>query len=141
VFIDMGISNDSTSDDFKAQEFAIFDRLSMLKKLSNLQISRNVAGPVGPTGMRALRLQVSSGLTRLGTLRQLEELTFIPGQQMEEEDVEWILKSFPRLRTMSFYMHSSYDRNERLLMTMKAWGKSEVVRPKIISGSSDRLKR
>ncbi|KAF9122148.1 hypothetical protein BGW39_009989 [Mortierella sp. 14UC] len=141
VFIDMGVSNDVTSDKFKAYELAVFERLSMLKELSVLQISRNVAGPIRPAGMRALRLKMSSGLTRLGTLRQLEELTFIPGQQMEEEDVEWILKSFPHLRKMSFYMHSNYDRNEQLFKTMKAWGKSEVVQPKLHSISSDPSKR
>ncbi|KAG0274965.1 hypothetical protein BGZ95_009305, partial [Linnemannia exigua] len=140
VFIDMDVTKDVTSAEFKAQELAVFDRLSMLKELSVLQISRNIAGPVQSTGMRALRLKVSAGLTRMGSLRQLEELSFIPGQQMEEEDVEWILKSFPRLKIMSFYMNS-YDKNEQLLNSMKAWGKSEIVRPKLPSASSDRSKR
>ncbi|KAF9899487.1 hypothetical protein EC991_008798 [Linnemannia zychae] len=130
VYIDMDVSNDATSDDFKVQELAVFDRLSMLKELSVLEISRNVVGPIRSKDMRALRLQISYGLTRLGALRQLEELTFFPGQQMEEEDVEWILKSFPRLRILSLRMHGNYDRNEQLLKTMKAWGKSEVLRSK-----------
>ncbi|KAG0373511.1 hypothetical protein BGX24_011615, partial [Mortierella sp. AD032] len=140
VFIDMDVTKDVNSAEFKAQELAVFDRLSILKGLSVLQISRNVAGPVQTTGMRALRLQVSAGLTRIRSLHRLEELAFVPGQQMEEEDVEWILKSFSRLKTMSFHMNS-YDKNEQLLKSMEAWGKSEVVRPKLLSASSDRSKR
>ncbi|KAF9138258.1 hypothetical protein BGX30_009340 [Mortierella sp. GBA39] len=138
LFIDMGVSKDVTSDEFKAQQMAVFDRLSMLRDLTVLQISRIVAGPLKPPAMRALRLQLSAGMTRLDRLRQLEELSFIPGQVMEEEDVEWILKSFPRLKAMSFYMHCNYDKNEQLHKTMKAWGKSEVVRPKLQSSSSGR---
>ncbi|KAG0317333.1 hypothetical protein BGZ97_005541 [Linnemannia gamsii] len=140
LFIDMGLSKDVTSDEFKAQQLQVFDRLSLLRNLTVLQVSRNVAGPLRPPAMRALRLQLAAGLTRLDKLCQLEELWFIPGQVMEEEDVEWILKSFPRLKAMSFYMHSNYDKNELLLKTMTAWGKSEVVRPELLSSSSDRAK-
>ncbi|KAG0066948.1 hypothetical protein BGZ89_006722 [Linnemannia elongata] len=140
LFIDMGVSKDITSDEFKAQQMAVFDRLSMLRVLTVLQVSRNVAGPLKNPALRALRLQLSAGMTRLDKLHQLEELWFYPGQVMEEEDVEWILKSFPRLRAMSFYMHGNYDKNEQLLKSMKAWGKSEVVRPKLLSSSSDRSK-
>ncbi|KAF9142225.1 hypothetical protein BG015_000997 [Linnemannia schmuckeri] len=140
LFIDMGVSKDVNSDEFKAQQVAVFDRLSMLRGLTVLQVSRNVAGPLRPPAMRALRLQLSAGMSRLDKLCQLEELWFIPGQVMEEKDVEWILKSFPRLRAMSFYMHGNYDKNEQLLKTMKAWGKSEVVRPGLLTTSSGRIK-
>ncbi|KAG0283290.1 hypothetical protein BGZ96_012346 [Linnemannia gamsii] len=140
LFIDMDVSKDVTSDEFKAQQLQVFDRLSMLRNLKVLQISRQVPGPLRPPAMRSLRLQLAAGLTRLDKLRQLEELWFIPGQVMEEEDVEWILKSFPHLRAMSFYMHSNYDKNELLFKTMEAWGKGEVVRPKFLSSSSDRAK-
>ncbi|KAF9079991.1 hypothetical protein BGX23_002851 [Mortierella sp. AD031] len=138
VFIDMDASDSYDSDEFQERQLAVLDRLSMLRRLEVLEISRNVPGPVRSTRMRSLNLNVSMGLARLGSLRRLEELWFIPGQQMEEEDVEWIVKTFPKLRQMSFYMHVNYDKNEGLLKTLRRLGKSEVVQPKLLPSSSQR---
>ncbi|KAG0057697.1 hypothetical protein BGZ83_005636 [Gryganskiella cystojenkinii] len=85
----------------------VFGLLSQLTKLRFLRLWQAPEEMVEGQDGRSLQLDLPSGLARLGSLKELEELHFLGSdQRMAAEDVQWILNQFPRLKVISSNFHT-----------------------------------
>ncbi|KAF9352582.1 hypothetical protein BGX26_009643 [Mortierella sp. AD094] len=94
-------------------QLSVLKQLARLEKLELLDIGPDVSwGEVVHDG---LDLRLTSGLGILVTLKRLETIMFLRlRQQMEEQDVKWMIQAWPRLRNIHGKLHYKDSRNRRL---------------------------
>ncbi|KAF9915527.1 hypothetical protein BX616_005977 [Lobosporangium transversale] len=116
---------------------AVFERLSTLRQLQVLDISRlhssgsqphssSIDGGQldGPSFPNALQLRLKRGLYQLKALKQLRDFYFSGPQRMSQRDVLWMLESWPQLIHLCGSLHSNHRRNESLKELLCARGVS-----------------
>ncbi len=70
-------------------------------------------------------MRLRSGLGQLSTLRKLRMLRFTGlEQQMEQEDVAWMLEQLPELRVVQGRLHSDGNQQAALEVQLEAGGVS-----------------
>ncbi|KAF9431256.1 hypothetical protein BGZ76_000501 [Entomortierella beljakovae] len=91
---------------------AVFKQLSKLKALRVLDISGRLSQDDSKEG---LKMRLEAGLDELKTLTQLREITFCTHiQDMDEEDIRWMLQAWPKLKRVRGSVHSDSDKRRRL---------------------------
>ncbi|KAG0000139.1 hypothetical protein BGZ79_006268 [Entomortierella chlamydospora] len=92
---------------------SVLKQLARLEKLELLDIGPDV--PWGEMVQDGLDLRLASGLDILVTLKRLETIMFLRlRQQMEEQDVKWMIQAWPRLRNIHGKLHYNSSRNKWL---------------------------
>ncbi|KAF9108359.1 hypothetical protein BGX27_008364 [Mortierella sp. AM989] len=91
----------------------ILQQLAKLEKLEVLSI--NSIDKLGNWKNDGLDLRLKAGLDILASLRRLEKLSFMGvSQQMNEQDIQWILQAWPRLRSIQGNTHFARSRRHQL---------------------------
>ncbi|KAK3822663.1 MAG: hypothetical protein J3Q66DRAFT_397141 [Benniella sp.] len=100
--------------------------LKQLAKLTQLRVLDVQAGADATlkTGSRdGLAFRLASGLDILSSLTMLETLRFgTIWQEMEEQEIEWIIKAWPRLSSIHGWVHHSQNRRIELKTLFKKHG-------------------
>ncbi|KAF9929294.1 hypothetical protein FBU30_001724 [Linnemannia zychae] len=93
----------------------VFKRLAELKHLEGLDVQRVLQWSKDTTHTRSLDFSISRGLAMLSTLKEIQYLDVaeLP-QQLMEEDVEMMIRQWPKLRTLSGRLNLSDDIDSRL---------------------------
>ncbi|KAF9397663.1 hypothetical protein BGX21_008625 [Mortierella sp. AD011] len=92
---------------------SVLKQLARLEKLELLDIGPDVSW--GEMVQDGLDLRLASGLDILVTLKRLETIMFLRlRQQMEEQDVMWMIQAWPRLRNIHGKLHYNNSRNKWL---------------------------
>lgn len=77
-------------------------------------MSRKYSGRSRPN-VKDLRLDLGYGLSKLASLKDLEELLFKGAEQdMEREDFQWILDQWPKLKELTADFNTSKCKNREL---------------------------
>ena len=90
----------------------VMQQLARLNKLDTLSICASAIPPLASPAVRGgLDLRLEAGLGHLSSLKQLVALHFEGmWQQMEEQDVIWMIEAWPKLRrVMGEYSHPSLN--------------------------------
>ncbi|KAI8345571.1 hypothetical protein B0O80DRAFT_472684 [Mortierella sp. GBAus27b] len=87
--------------DEKIRCHQVFERLSQLRHLKVLNMSNPYLERFLAVTPVTLPLELRMGLGRLSTLRDLESIGYQGSQRMRVVDVEWMLKHWSKLRTIS----------------------------------------
>ncbi|KAF9108362.1 hypothetical protein BGX27_008367 [Mortierella sp. AM989] len=89
----------------------VLTQLAKLKKLEWLNIAH--CSEWGAIFRDGLDLRLEAGLDILGSLKQLQTLTFVGlMQKMEEQDVRWMIQAWPQLE--SVYGKAHFNKAQRL---------------------------
>ncbi|KAI8349990.1 hypothetical protein B0O80DRAFT_531434 [Mortierella sp. GBAus27b] len=98
----------------------VLRQLSRLTKLEDLRIGGWI-GPVIPRD--GLYLKLTSGLGVLSSLRRIQILKFERlWQEMEEDDVRWMVEAWPRLSCVSGILSSRPKRHQQLVRILEDEG-------------------
>ncbi|KAI8597586.1 hypothetical protein EDD21DRAFT_385091 [Dissophora ornata] len=124
---------DQPTVDWDNQVFQQISKLECLKSLNlgpSTWIDDDDYNDFGAPGVysRGLQLQVQSGLTLLAPLKNLVSLEFTDtNQNMDEQDLLWILNQWPRLKSIGRSLHKDKARRVRLWSLAKARGVKLLV--------------
>ncbi|KAG0042104.1 hypothetical protein BGZ83_000888 [Gryganskiella cystojenkinii] len=106
--------NDQMRESLKEQHDHILDQLAQQTHLERLVLQSWTYYTQRPH-VRDLDLRLTCGLDRLRTLKRLSVITFRGTDQfLAEEEVEWMLKHWPRLEKKSGKNHPSSVRHRQL---------------------------
>lgn len=109
----------------------VFQQISKLECLESLSLGQSVLIEDQATrgiNSRGLQLKVQSGLTLLAPLKKLVSLRFTDtNQNMDEQDLLWILNQWPKLKSISRGFHEDREKRERLWSLVEARGVKLLV--------------
>ncbi|KAF9994653.1 hypothetical protein BGZ79_000559, partial [Entomortierella chlamydospora] len=120
--IDMGLESDPSTLEYVERQKHIYRRLSDLKSLEVLNVSRKL-GPHGwHEDAQRLDLRLSAGLGQLASLKRIREFLFEPGQSLTLKDIEWMIKTWKLLEVIAQDMNTDEKINKRLVRTLEDHG-------------------
>ncbi|KAK3827374.1 MAG: hypothetical protein J3R72DRAFT_457058, partial [Linnemannia gamsii] len=98
----------------------VFRQISKLDCLESLNLGQSV---IHDENTRGLQLKAQSGLILLAPLKKLVTLKFVgTHQNLDEQDLLWILNQWPSLREISGGLHEDKEIREKLWPFVKARG-------------------
>lgn len=109
----------------------VFQQISKLECLESLNLGESVHIEdrlIDGENSRGLQLKVQSGLNLLAPLKELVKLKFTGiNQNMDEQDLHWILNQWPNLESISRCLHEDRETRERLWSLVEARGVKLLV--------------
>jgi len=92
---------------------AILKQLAKLAQLRVLNVQAEYAMSLGEGSVDGLDFRLTAGLDILSSLTMLEALRFGDlWQEMSEQDIEWMVKTWPRFSYIQGWVHHSPSRVE-----------------------------
>jgi hypothetical protein len=114
-------------------DMLLFEQLSRLTSLQELEMRRCAGYPIDFTKVPVLKLRLNSGLALLSTLTRLVVVNVTEtDQEMQSEDVEWMLEHWPLLKQLRGQLSSdacTEDRLVRLLVDREVTCERYVYQP------------
>ncbi|GJJ69498.1 hypothetical protein EMPS_01844 [Entomortierella parvispora] len=102
----------------------VFQQISKLEYLTYWSLGRSgsaKASRVDDNQTRAIQLKLESGLAHLASLKRFAKLRFSHTcQRIEEQDIRWMMKHWPCLKTTSGTLHEDKAINEALHQWFKS---------------------
>jgi hypothetical protein len=103
----------------------VFQQLARLTKLERLYLNSPASSVESRDG---LDLRLETGLSALACLKHLKELKFKGlRQQMEEQDLKWMVEAWPKLRWLEGMVHHDSDRRSSLRLMLRQAGRSSIA--------------
>ncbi|KAF9199299.1 hypothetical protein BGZ49_010615 [Haplosporangium sp. Z 27] len=103
--IDMGVASDPNTLEYQERQREVHRKLSTLRQIEVLEVSRDLAYRAEITKVRRLDHRLEAGLGYLISLRRLKKFLFKPGQSLTAQEIDWMTGNWETLTTVSRNMN------------------------------------